>query len=288
MKVKSKRTNRTFAVIIPRFEDIFHSYYAGEILKGVGLAASRLKIDMLVHITDRYEHRDWLQLSKLEDELIEGILFADINSDVDMLNKVINQGIPYVVLNNAFKEPINCIAIDNEKAGYEVTEHLIKLGHRNIATITGELSTQAGYYRLEGYKRALVDNGIAVKEEYITVGDFLRTPSRQAAKKLLGLKNRPTAIFAASDVMALELIDEAKKEAINVPNDLSVVGFDDNPVRMYSPVRLSTVSQPIVEMGRLGLEHLNQIAIKKEKLPLKILLPTKFIQRESTKVLAAA
>lgn len=287
MKIKivrgNKRINRTFALIIPRFEDIFHSFYAGEILKGVGLAASRLKIDILVHISDRYEHYDWLEISKLEDELIEGIIFADINSDVDTLWKVINQGIPYVVLNNFFTEPINCVAIDNEKAGYEVTNHLIKLGHKNVATIAGELSTQAGFSRLEGYKKALMDNGLPVREEYITVGDFLRTPAREASKKLLSLKDRPSAIFAASDVMALEFIDEAKKEGLRIPDDLSVVGFDDNPVVGYSSVKLSTVSQPLVEMGRLGLEHLHQLASKKEKLPLKVLLSTKFIERESIK-----
>lgn len=274
-----------YVLILPRFEDIFHSFYAGEIIKGVGLAASRIKTDILMHITDRFDHRDWLESSVLDTDYIDGVIFADINNDVNMLKKVIGKGIPYIVLNNAFTDPINYISIDNKKAAFDVTERLIKLGHKRIATITGDLSTQAGKLRLEGYKEALHKNDITVLEEYLTSGDFLRTPARKSAQKLLQLKNRPTAIFAASDVMALELIDEAKTQKIKVPDDLSVVGFDDNPINVYSSIKLATVVQPLTEMGRLGVENLNQIIIGAAKLPIKVTLQPKFIERESIKSL---
>ena len=281
--MSSKKRKQTFALIIPRFEDIFHSFYAGEIIKGVGLAASRLKADILMHITDRFDHRDWLDTAVFDPEYIDGIIFADINNDVNMLRKVIAKGIPYIVLNNTFSEPINCISIDNRKAAFDITERLVTLGHRKIATIAGDLSTQAGKMRLEGYKEALIKHGVKLAEEYLTTGDFLRTPARKSAQKLLQLKNRPTAIFAASDVMALELIDEAKTQKIRVPDELSVVGFDDNPINVYSPVKLTTVVQPLSEMGRLGVENLNQIIAGTAKMPIKVLLHTKFIERESIK-----
>ncbi len=281
----SRRKKQTFALVIPRFEDIFHSFYAGEIIKGVGLAASRIKTDILMHITDRFDHRDWLESSVLDTDYIDGVIFADINSDINMLKKVISKGVPYIVLNNAFVDPINYICIDNKKAAFDVTERLIKLGHRRVATITGDLSTQAGKLRLEGYKEALHKNGIEVAEEYLTSGDFLRTPARKSAQKLLGLKNRPTAVFAASDVMALELIDEAKVQKLKVPEDLSVVGFDDNPLNAYSPVKLATVAQPLVEMGRLSVENLNQLVSGTAKVPIRVVLQPKFIERESIKEL---
>ncbi len=280
----SKKRKTTFALVIPRFEDIFHSFYAGEIIKGVGLAASRLKTDILMHITDRFDHRDWMDSSMLDVEYVDGMIFADINNDINMLRKVIAKGVPYIVLNNAFSEPINTISIDNKKAAFDLTEHLIGLGHKKIATIAGDLSTQAGKLRLEGYKEALVRHGIRLAEEYLTTGDFLRGPARKSSQKLLQLKNRPTAVFAASDVMALELIDEAKVQKFRVPQDLSVVGFDDNPLNAYSPVQLTTVAQPLGEMGRMGVEQLNQIIEKTAKIPVKVLLPTKFIERESTAV----
>lgn len=276
-----KRSHKAFTLVIPRFEDIFHSFYAGEIIKGVGLAASRLKTDILMHITDRFDHHDWLDSPLLGEEYIDGLIFADINNDVNMLRKVIQKGIPYIVLNNTFVEPINCISIDNRKAAYDVIEYLINLGHRKIATIAGDLSTQAGKSRLEGYKDALSSHGIKLSEEYLTTGDFLRTPARKAAQKLLQLKNKPTAVFAASDVMALELMDEAKTQNLLVPGDLSIVGFDDNPVNTYSSVKLSTVLQPLVEMGRLGVEHLSQICGGSTRVPVKIILQTRFIERDS-------
>lgn len=277
----NKKRKQTFALVIPRFEDIFHSFYAGEIIKGVGLAASRLKTDILMHITDRFDHRDWLDTPTLESEYIDGIIFADINNDLNMLRKVIQRGIPYIVLNNVFNEPINSISIDNKKAAFDITEKLIDLGHTKIATIAGDLSTQAGKLRLEGYKEALQGHGIKLAEEYLTTGDFLRAPARKSSQKLLQLKNRPTAVFAASDVMALELIDEAKNQNVRVPEELSVVGFDDNPLNTYSSIRLATVAQPLAEMGRLGVEYLNQIIAGSAKVPIKVLLQTKFVERDS-------
>lgn len=275
------KDNHIYALVIPRFEDIFHSYYSCEVIKGIGVAASRLKIDVLIHITDRFNHEDWLSSPLLNPDFINGILFADINGDVATLKKVIEKGIPYMVMNNAFDEPINYIAIDNKKAAKQAVQYLIKLGHEKIATISGELMTQAGKTRLDGYLEALGENHIPAKEEYLTRGEFLRSPARQSARTLLNLKNRPTAIFAASDVMALELIDVAKKMSIKIPEELSIVGFDDNPLAEYSPVSLTTVSQPLVEMGRLGLENLHQIAQGKARLPVKILLEAKLIERDS-------
>lgn len=278
-----KRKIPTFALIIPKFEDIFHSYYAGEIIKGVCLAASRLKVDVLIHIADRFEHRAWLDPFLLNPNFIEGILFADIESDPDIVKRTIDHGMPYLVLNNIFNEPINYVAVDNEKAAYEAVGYLIKQGHTQIATIAGDLATQAGSMRLKGFQAAMAKQGLSVPKNYVMKGGFLRTPARTAAEKLLGLPNPPTAIFAASDVMALEVIDVAHKKGMEVPADLSVVGFDNNPLILTSSVKLTTVAQPLIEMGRQGLENLYQITRAKAKLPVKMLLPTKLIVNKSTK-----
>ncbi|MFH1359411.1 MAG: substrate-binding domain-containing protein [Candidatus Omnitrophota bacterium] len=282
-KPAPKRRKRTFALIIPRFEDIFHSYYAGEIIKGVGYAASRLQVDILMHITDRFDHHDWLESPMLDLDYIDGLIFADINNDINMLRRVVHKGIPYIVLNNHFEEPINCISIDNKQAAFDVVEYLIKRGHKRIATIAGDLSTQAGKFRLEGYKEALHHNNVPLIEEYLTTGDFLRTPARKSAERLIQLKNRPTAIFAASDVMAMELIHEANARGVKIPDDISVVGFDDNPLNSYCSVKLTTVGQPLSEMARMGIEHLNQIINRTAKIPVKILLKTNFVERDSVK-----
>lgn len=273
---------KIFALVVRRFEDIFHSFYASEIIKGASLAASHLKIDLLIHITDKTMHADWLTSPTLNLNYIDGILFADIDCDIKMLKKVVERKVPCLVMNNYLKEPINCIAIDNKSAAIEAVEYLIRLGHRRIATICGDLSTQAGKDRLEGYKVAITQNNISIHSNYIRTGNFLRTPAHQAAQTLLSLRERPTAIFAASDIMALEAINVAKEKKIKVPGNLSIVGFDDNPVTIYSPIALTTVRQPIVEMGRLAVENLYRIISGKVKeLPVKILLPTELIKRTS-------
>lgn len=274
-----------YTLVVPRFEDVFHSFFASEVIKGVTAAASRLKADILIHITERKKHSDWITSESINSDYVKGVIFADIDQDKKHLMEFAKVGIPYIVMNNYFSEDINCIAIDNRRAAMDVVEYLVKLGHTKIATISGDLSTQAGEARLEGYKQAMAKYGLDIPKGYIQEGFFLRTPARAAARILLNLQDRPTAIFAASDVMALEVVDEAKAEGMRIPWDISLVGFDDNPIAGYSPVRLTTVGQPIVEMGRLALEKLNQIVINKEKPPIKIVLPAKLVKRESTLVL---
>lgn len=279
--MSSKKRKPTFVLVIPRFEDIFHSFYAGEIIRGVSLSASRLNADFLIHITDRSNHKGWLDSTLMDTNYIDGIIFADIDNDVAIVKKAIRSGMPCVVLNNILDEPINYISVDNRQAAIEVVEYLIGLGHTKIATIAGDVSTQAGLRRLEGYRETLLKHNIRTPRQYVTFGEFLRTPARHAAQKLLKAQDRPTAVFAASDVMAMELIDVAKSLGIRVPEELSVVGFDDNPFNASSPVKLATVSQPLVEMGRLGAEHLSQISLGQAKLPIKVVLPTRLIKRDS-------
>lgn len=279
--MSSRKRKPTFVLVVPRFEDIFHSFYAIEVIRGASLSASRLNADFLIHITDRDDHRGWLDSTLMDPHYIDGILFADIDNDVAIVKKAIRRQVPCLVLNNILDEPINYVAVDNKKAAFDVIDHLWDMGHRKIATIAGDVSTQAGLMRLEGFREAMHERGVPVSRSYVTFGEFLRTPARNAALRILKLEDRPTAVFAASDVMALELIDAAKAMGIRVPQDLSVVGFDDNPLCANSAVALTTVSQPVSEMGRLGAENLSLISRGKARLPVKIKLPTQLIKRKS-------
>lgn len=277
----TRKRKPTFVLVIPRFEDIFHSYYAGEIIHGVSLSASRLNADYLIHIVDRANHRGWLDSTLMDRDYIDGIIFADIDNDLSVVKKAIKNGVPCMVLNNILEEPINYVAVDNKAAAAECIDVLVDLGHTRIATIAGDMATQSGFMRLEGYREALGKHDIKVPRNYTTFGDFLRTPAREAAKKLLNLDERPTAVFAASDVMALELMALAKEMGMSIPGDLSVIGFDDNPLAHGSSVSLTTVAQPLIELGRLGAENLSLISRGKGKLPLKAVLPTRFVKRSS-------
>jgi len=273
----------TLALAIPRFEDMFNSFYALEIIKGIGAASSRLGLDFTVHVTERGRREALFEKKLFDVKYFDGILFADVDGDAELLGKVTASGVPYLVMNNFYAdEKINCVGIDNMTGAAEAVRYLIELGHRNIATITGNMGTQAGLERLSGYKDALVQAKINVRGDYIADGAFIRAGAKEAAKDLLRSKPRPTAIFCASDLMALEAIAIIEEEGLRVPDDVSIIGFDNSPLAAGARVPLTSVEQPLFEMARQGAEILNQIIQNKKKPPVKILLPTKLIKREST------
>lgn len=274
------RKNRkpVFVVLIPRFEDLSNSFYAGEVTKGANIAASRLDVDILIHLVERGDHTNWLN-GLLDPNFFDGLLFADIDRDWEVVRSAIRRSMPTMVLNNPSTEPFNTIAIDNRSAARQAVEFLYSHGHRRIATIYGDLNTQAGQDRLEGYYDGLECVGLPKDKKLTKKGEFLRTYARAGAMALLKdakPAERPTAIFAASDVMAYEVIDAAKSLGLKVPEDLSVAGFDNNLEAGEDGVRLATFEQPIVDMARLGIENLYQMSLGLAKLPIKILLEAKF------------
>ncbi|MBI4342895.1 MAG: LacI family DNA-binding transcriptional regulator [Candidatus Omnitrophica bacterium] len=273
-RLASGKANLTIAFVIPRFEGIFHSYYALQVLKGSGIAAERLRCDLLVHITDGKTF--------VNPMAVNGVIFADLLGCEELLDRTLDEGIPTVVLNHYLEElPVNCVAIDNRTAAERVVDYLVRLGHRDIATITGDLKVQAGLDRLDGFVKAMKSRQLPVREAHIRFGDFGLPSARAAAEALLALKERPTAIFVASDDMALETINVALAKGLRVPEELSVVGFDDNPIAEHARVPLTTVRQPLTEMGRLGLDILFQHLKGKKQSPTKLLLPTELVERVS-------
>lgn len=268
------KTN-TVGLIIPRYEGIFQSFYASEVLKGIGMAAERQRFDLLLHITDGK--------SFVNPSSVDGVLFVDIDGDEELVDRVFTEEmIPAVVLNHYVEDlPISCVAVDNKTATQMVVEYLSRLGHKEIATITGDLKTQAGLDRLDGFVKAMKDRQLAVKDDYIKFGDFGLSSARAAAEALLKMPDRPTAIFVASDDMALETINVALAKGVRVPEELSVIGFDDNPAAAHGRVPLTTIRQPLSEMGSTGFELLRQQITGKKQSPSKLLLPTQLIERQS-------
>lgn len=267
------KTN-TVGLIIPRFEGVFHSYYALQVIRGIGIAAERIRRDLLLHITDGKTF--------VNPSAVDGVIFIDIYGCEELLDRTIDEGMPTVVLNHYLEDlPVSCVAIDNETAAERVVGYLVGLGHKDIATITGDLKTQAGLDRLDGFVKAVKARQLPVKDHYIRFGDFGLPSARAAAEALLKLQDRPTAIFVASDDMALEAINVALSKSVRVPEELSIVGFDDNPAAAHGRVPLTTVRQPLSEMGRAGLELLYQQMRGKKQSPTKLLLPTELVERQS-------
>jgi LacI family transcriptional regulator len=262
------------ALVIPRYTDVFYSFYALELLRGIGTLCDRLKLDLLLRLTDT---RTPLNLKG-----VGGIIFADIIGNWHQLKETLERGTPCVVINNYIKElEVSCIAIDNAGGAEAAVNYLVSLGHKKIAHITGDLVTQASIQRLEGYKSGLKKNNIILREDYILKTDYSRGQARQAAEKILNIKDRPSAVFVASDSMALEVMNVVKESGKEIPRDLSVVGFDDNPSGLYGAVSLTTVKQPLIKMAEDSVKELSLLMSGKKKKIEKIILPTELVIRES-------
>lgn len=272
-RLATGKTNEV-ALIMPRYEGIFYSFYALELIRGIEALCEALKLDLLLHITDAR--------SSPSIRGVGGIIFADVIGNRHQLEDALSKDIPCVVINNYIEDlDVSCIAIDNVGGAEAAVDYLISLGHKRLAHISGDMVTQAAAERLEGYKRALKKNDIPLREEYIFKTDYSRGQARGSAEKLIKMSEPPSAVFVASDSMALEVMAVARELGKEIPRDLSIVGFDDNPSGLYGPVALTTVRQPLIKMAQESVKELNRLMTDSKAKAKKIVLPTELVIRES-------
>lgn len=174
------------------------------------------------------------------------------------------------------------ISVTDKAASKQVTSHLIELGHRRIAFIHGIASGRITQNRFAGYQEALAENGIPIDDELIGIGDWQEQGGYDIIKNFLALEKRPTAIFAANDRMAIGGMDAIAEGGLSIPEDISLVGFDDIASALSVQPALTTVRQPISRMGRLAGEYILQLLEGKRPKPQHIMLNTEFIIRDST------
>ncbi|MFH0876891.1 MAG: LacI family DNA-binding transcriptional regulator [Candidatus Omnitrophota bacterium] len=273
-------SNNTIGLEIPRYEGIFYSFYAMEIFRSVAITCDALRSDLLLHLTDGR--------TAINAPAVGGVIFADIINNRNHVEDLLNINLPIVVMNNFPQDlEVASVSIDNFKGAQTATEYLVNLGHERIVILTGDLMTQAAQQRLEGYKSSLQKVGIPVKEEYIFKGDYSRKSARAAAEKILELKEKPTALFVSSDDMAMEAIAVFIENDLEVPKDISVVGFDDDPICLYGPVALTTMRQPLKEMAQTATKEL-YLKIQDPKREVnRIVLSPELIIRDSARPLRA-
>ena len=180
-------------------------------------------------------------------------------------------------------ENIPGVAIDDVQAAMDATNHLIAYGHRNIAVITGDMNTTSSRDRLEGFRGALSQSGLECNEDLIVYGEYSLQSGEVAAESLLLKKNRPTAIFCFSDDIALGCMYTLRQHGFAVPDDISVMGFDNIPVAKYMSPPLTTISQPTDEIGALCATILLDLLEDKQPGKLRNLLPHQLLIRESTR-----
>jgi len=266
--------NNTIGLVIPGYPGVFHSYYAVEIIRGVGHACEAMRLDLVLHITNAF--------NPLNTNNVGGIIFADIIENRKQVESAVNMGTPCMIINNQVEDlDVNYIAVDNKSGGQLAADYLVSLGHKKIATVTGNLNTQAAAYRFEGFHKYLESKNISIPNEYIYKGDYSRRSARFGIEKFLELKNRPTAVVAHSDEMALEIIAATLEKGLKVPGDISVIGFDDNPACLYGPIALTTIRQPLFRMAEDSVRVLNSLVQGKTKKQKKTIMNPELVIRDS-------
>ena len=270
----AKGKSNVVGLVIPRYEGVFYSFYVLELIRGIGTMCEALKLDLLLHLTSAK--------STLNLKGVGGIIFADIIANQHQLEYALEQRVPSVVINHFVDSlDVSCISIDNTKGAKEAVDYMAGLGHRRIAHIAGDLITQAARQRLEGYKKGLKINNLEFREDYVAKTDYSRGQARSAAYQLLRLNQPPTAIFVASDSMALEVMVVATELGKSIPGGVSIIGFDDNPSGLYAPVSLTTIKQPLIKMAQESVKELNRLmSIHSSKIAKRV-LPCELVVRES-------
>jgi LacI family transcriptional regulator len=216
----------------------------------------------------------------------DGVILTPPSSDNPVVLELLDKaGTAYVRLGPERAEGLGPrVHMDDVDAAREMTEHLIGLGHKRIGFIVGEPRYGASQARREGYLAAMQSHGLLVSEGLVRQGDFTFQSGVAEAKALLALPDRPTAIFASNDDMALGCVAAIAEAGLMTPGDVSVAGFDDSPSARFSRPQLTTVRQPVAEMSSVAAKLLITRAKANEPAdrPQDILLPFELIHRAST------
>lgn len=225
----------------------------------------------------------------LRESQVDGLIITTTNLRGEILKSLVDDNFPFVLLFSTVKSgPISAVGIDNYRGGYLATEHLISLGHKRIGMVAGNFSmTDRSFHRWHGYKKCLRDNGIPYDKELLVQTDYSLSGGRDSIKKLLSLPFPPTAVFCSNDYIALGAIKGAREAGLTLPDDLSIVGFDDVPTASYMVPALTTIRQPAYEMGQRAAKLLLQMIETKSK-PVQDMMASTLIVRESTTTVPVA
>ncbi|MEZ8135183.1 DNA-binding transcriptional regulator CytR [Vibrio splendidus] len=245
-----RNESKTIITIVP---DICDPYFV-EIIRGIEDAAVENDYLVLLGDSGQQKKRESSFVNLVFTKQADGMLLLGTDHPFDV-SKPEQKNLPPMVMACEFAPELELptVHIDNLTSAFEAVNYLAQLGHKRIAQISGPTTATLCKFRQQGYQQALRRAGVSMNPAYSTVGDFTFEAGAQAVRQLLALPEQPTAIFCHNDAMAIGAIQEAKKLGLRVPQDLSIVGFDDIQFAQYCDPPLTTISQPRYEIGRQAM-----------------------------------
>jgi DNA-binding LacI/PurR family transcriptional regulator len=267
----------------------FLNYYSfTERLRGIQQTLNERSSDyeLLLYTVSSLEHYQQQLSNIVQTRSVEGLIIIDLELSSKQLQLLESSHIPFVGINHLQNQTWPCIGTNNVAGGYLATKYLLSLGHEQIAyvgdTFIEDYTHNTSRERFDGYKQALEEAGVGLKEDYVRLGNHDYDVAKQETQELLKLKTLPTAIFAMSDVQALGCIAAIKEKGLKVPEDISVLGYDDLDIGYHTG--LSTVRQHLEGSGVKGIEYLLAVLDNKKSAVPKLPKP-EIVPRQTTRAL---
>jgi LacI family transcriptional regulator len=257
-----KRRTETIGVVVPKL----NSYFMATVISGVEKITNKHGYGLIISQSQESGKQEISCVSTLFDSRVDGMLIslAFDTKNLDHFNKLLNKDIPIVF----FDRVADChgcmsVIIDNYKAGYEVTSHLIEQGCKRIVHLGGNLLRNVYSERFRGYKQALHDNGIEFNQKLVFISDLTGQSGRDIIRKVFKMNFQPDGIFAANDTSAVATIVEMQEAGVKIPDDIAVAGFNNEPISQVIRPNLTTVDYPAREIGEIAatalIEKLNNL-----------------------------
>jgi LacI family transcriptional regulator len=283
--LQRKRTN-TVGFIIPATERYLSDPYFLELLAGIGDGAASYDFDLLVSTCKPMDPKERLVYERMvKGRRVDGIIVARTRCNDERITYLVREGFPLVAFGRtASNLDFPYLDVDGEKGVCEAVEYLIGLGHRRIGFITPPMYLMFAEHRLTGYKRALQSNSLEFDPALVVEGNLTQSRGRQRMEQLLDLEDPLTAVITGNDLMAFGAMEAAQGRGLVVGRDIAVIGFDDVPLAAHFHPALTTVRQPIYEIGKRLSQMLIKIIEGEELAQRQIILQPELVIRESSGV----
>lgn len=276
----SKKTT-TVGVIIPDISSIFYS----ELARGIEDIATMYKYNIILSNSDQNTDKELHLLNTMLGKQVDGIVFMGGNITDVLVEEFKRSPVP-IVLAASVEEQAQTpsVNINYEQAIYDSVQLLVEKGHKRIAFVSGPMSEPINSMRkLAGYKRALEEAGIAFDDALVAEGDYSYDSGIESLAHLLEQSDKPTAVIAATDEMALGVIHGAQDRGVSIPEDLEVIGFDNTRLSLMVRPQLTTVVQPTYDIGAVAMRLLTKLMNKEQVDDQIVELPHRIEERQSTK-----
>ncbi len=281
---RSLSTNRSMhiGVTIPIMEQVLMDNYITQVLSGITDVAQQANYRITLIPFDPYEKNTDEFVRWAHSKILDGLILIKTIMDDPRIDALADSGFPFILLNHKLrKKSVNFIDSRNVTGVRMAVNCLYEKGHRQIAFVSGNLEESNARDRLRGFKEAMKSNGLELRPEWIIPGWFDQQAAYIESQQLFETDHYPSAVFCADDYMAIGLMQRVKEMGLQIPQDVAIIGFDDIELASYLNPPLTTIRQPLLQMGKEAAEILLDLIEGKKKAPVHKFMEVELIERET-------